>query len=59
MARGLTNRDIARELLVSEQTVKFHLHNVYRKLGLTNRTEAARYAISQGLVARVQPASTA
>jgi DNA-binding NarL/FixJ family response regulator len=52
VARGLTNRAIARELWVSEQTVKFHLRNVYRKLGLTNRTEAARYAISQGLVAR-------
>jgi DNA-binding NarL/FixJ family response regulator len=59
VARGLTNRAIARELWVSEQTVKFHLHNVYRKLGLTNRTEAARYAISQGLVARAQAASGA
>jgi len=59
VARGLTNRAIARELWVSEQTVKFHLHNVYRKLGLANRTEAARYAISQGLVPRAQPASGA
>jgi two-component system, NarL family, response regulator DevR len=53
VAEGHTNKSIAQELWVSEQTVKFHLRNVYRKLGLTNRTEAARYAISQGLVGRV------
>jgi two-component system, NarL family, response regulator DevR len=53
VAEGHTNRAIARDLWVSEQTVKFHLRNLYRKLGLTNRTEAARYAISRGLVARV------
>jgi DNA-binding NarL/FixJ family response regulator len=57
VAGGQTNRAIARELWVSEQTVKFHLRNVYRKLGLTNRTEAARYAISHGLVARAGAAS--
>ena len=33
VARGLSNQAIARELWVTEQTVKFHLHNVYRKLG--------------------------
>jgi DNA-binding NarL/FixJ family response regulator len=57
VAGGQTNRAIASELWVSEQTVKFHLRNVYRKLGLTNRTEAARYAISHGLVARAGAAS--
>ena len=50
VARGLTNRGIARELFVTEQTVKFHLTNVYRKLGLANRTEAARWVFSQGLI---------
>ncbi len=39
-ARGSTNRDIARDLGVSEHTVKFHLGGVYRKLSVTNRTEA-------------------
>jgi two-component system nitrate/nitrite response regulator NarL len=49
VARGLTNRAIAEELWVTEQTVKFHLTNVYRKLGASNRTMAARRAISLGL----------
>ncbi|HEU4975471.1 MAG TPA: response regulator transcription factor [Baekduia sp.] len=49
-ASGFTNSRIAQELWVTEQTVKFHLSNVYRKLGLANRTEAARYAHVHGLV---------
>jgi DNA-binding NarL/FixJ family response regulator len=51
VARGLSNREIGRELWISEQTVKFHLRNLYRKLGVSNRTESARYAHSMGLVA--------
>jgi DNA-binding NarL/FixJ family response regulator len=52
LSRGLSTRDIARELWLSPQTVKFHLTNLYRKLGVANRTEAARYAFEHGLVAR-------
>jgi Response regulator containing a CheY-like receiver domain and an HTH DNA-binding domain len=44
VARGLSNQAIGKELWVTEQTVKFHLTNIYRKLGVANRTEAARYA---------------
>jgi DNA-binding NarL/FixJ family response regulator len=44
VAQGHTNGRIARELWVTEQTVKFHLSNTYRKLGVANRTEASRYA---------------
>jgi len=50
LARGLSNEQIGKELWVAEQTVKFHLTNIYRKLGVANRTEAARYAYQQGLV---------
>ena len=50
VARGLSNQAIGKELWVTEQTVKFHLTNIYRKLGVSNRTEAARHAYQQGLV---------
>jgi DNA-binding NarL/FixJ family response regulator len=49
-AEGYTNQRIARELWVTEQTVKFHLSNTYRKLGVANRTEATRYAYMHDLV---------
>ncbi len=49
VAEGLTNAGIGRELWVTEQTVKFHLSNVYRKLGVSNRTEASRFAWANGL----------
>ena len=49
-AEGYTNQKIARELWVTEQTVKFHLSNLYRKLGVGNRTEASRYAYLHNLV---------
>lgn len=51
VARGYTNGKIARELWVTEQTVKFHLSNTYRKLGVSNRTEASRYAHLNDLMA--------
>jgi DNA-binding NarL/FixJ family response regulator len=50
VAAGLSNSRIAAQLWVTEQTVKFHLSNVYRKLGLSNRTQAAHYAFLHGLV---------
>src|SRR3954452_11307 len=51
VAQGYTNGRIARELWVTEQTVKFHLSNTSRKLGVANRTEASRYAHLNDLVA--------
>jgi DNA-binding NarL/FixJ family response regulator len=50
LARGLSNKAISQELWVTEQTVKFHLSNIYRKLGVTNRTEAGRQAQLIGLL---------
>jgi DNA-binding NarL/FixJ family response regulator len=49
-AQGQTNGCIARELWITEQTVKFHLSNTYRKLGVANRTEAGHYAYMHDLV---------
>lgn len=51
VADGSTNGEIARRLWVTEQTVKFHLSNVYRKLNVGNRTEATHYAHVNGLLA--------
>ena len=50
LAKGKSNDEIARELWVTQQTVKFHLTNIYRKLGVKNRTEATRIAYQHGLV---------
>jgi len=50
LARGLSNEEIAKEFWVAPQTVKFHLTNIYRKLGVKNRTEATRIAYQHGLV---------
>ena len=55
LARGLSNEAIGKELWVAEQTVKFHLTNIYRKLDVSNRTEAARYAYEHGLIDSPQP----
>ena len=51
VAEGYSNSQLARMLWVTEQTVKFHLSNVYRKLNVANRTEASRWAQLQGLLA--------
>jgi DNA-binding NarL/FixJ family response regulator len=50
-ARGYTNAQIAQRLWVTKWTVKFHLVNAYRKLGVSNRTQAARYLFEHGLAA--------
>jgi DNA-binding NarL/FixJ family response regulator len=50
VAEGHSNRELARMLWVTEQTVKFHLSNIYRKLDVANRTEASRWAHRNGLV---------
>src|SRR5262245_4918315 len=50
VADGHSNAQLARMLWVTEQTVKFHLSNIYRKLGVANRTEASRWAHLHGLL---------
>ena len=51
VAAGLTTAAISREMWVSEHTVKFHLTNIYRKLGVANRAGAIRYALEHELAA--------
>jgi DNA-binding NarL/FixJ family response regulator len=50
-AAGLTTAAISEDLWVSEHTIKFHLTNIYRKLGVCNRAAAIRYALDHGIVA--------
>ena len=50
LGRGLTNRQLAEELYVSEKTVKTHVSNVLAKLRVHDRTQAALYAVRVGLV---------
>ena len=50
LADGLSNKQIARQFWLSEQTIKFHLTNIYRKLGVGSRTEAVRQAYEHGLI---------
>ena len=50
VAEGHSNAQLAKMLWVTEQMVKFHLSNVYRKINVSNRTEAARWAQLNGLL---------
>jgi DNA-binding NarL/FixJ family response regulator len=59
VAEGHSNASLAKMLWVTEQTVKFHLSNVYRKLDVSNRTEASRWAQVQGLLSAPADATAA
>jgi DNA-binding NarL/FixJ family response regulator len=50
VASGMTTSAISRDLWISEHTIKFHLTNIYRKLGVVNRAGAVRYALENGIV---------
>ncbi|MOA48195.1 Transcriptional regulatory protein DegU [compost metagenome] len=50
VADGLTNKEIAEKLNISEHTVKNHLKNILHKLQLQNRVQLTRYALEQGLL---------
>jgi DNA-binding NarL/FixJ family response regulator len=54
-AEGHSNSQLAKMLWVTEQTVKFHLSNIYRKLEVSNRTEASRWAQRHGLLETQPP----
>lgn len=48
LARGDSNKDIAQQLELAESTVKIHVQNIFKKLGITSRVQAAVYAIEHG-----------
>jgi DNA-binding NarL/FixJ family response regulator len=50
VAQGFRNKEIGNKLLISEQTVKNHLHNIFDKLGLSDRLELALYAVHHRLI---------
>ena len=56
VARGLTNREIAAELVISENTARNHVSRILEKLGLTRRSEAAAFAAQHGLLKQERPA---
>jgi LuxR family maltose regulon positive regulatory protein len=51
LANGISNKEMAQKLFVSENTVKFHLKNVYSKLGVSNRLQAINAARQLGFIA--------
>lgn len=55
VAQGYRNREMAEKLFISEQTVKNHLHNIFDKLGVSDRLELALYAIHKGLHVNPEP----
>ena len=55
LAEGLSNKDVGRKLSLSEGTVKVHLHNIYSKLGVKNRTALAVLALTEFASVRMLP----
>jgi two-component system nitrate/nitrite response regulator NarL len=57
LARGASNKEIARALDVAESTVKIHVQHILRKLELTSRVQAAVWAVEHGIASRPGSAS--
>jgi DNA-binding NarL/FixJ family response regulator len=55
MVEGYSNKAIAQELFISENTVKYHIRNILQKLDVQNRTEAVSYVLREGLINTDQP----
>ena len=50
IGNGMTNKEIAKKLFLSEKTVKNHLNNIFKKIEVSDRTNAALYAVKNGIV---------
>ncbi|MCZ2248993.1 MAG: response regulator transcription factor [Bacteroidia bacterium] len=50
IAEGLSNKDISRALLIAESTVENHIHKIYEKLKISNRSQATAYAFQNGMI---------
>jgi DNA-binding NarL/FixJ family response regulator len=50
VSKGLSSRELAAKLFVSESTVKSHLRTIYRKIGVRDRSQAVAYAIRKGFI---------
>jgi two-component system nitrate/nitrite response regulator NarL len=57
LARGDSNKEIARELNLAESTVKIHVQNIFKKLGVTSRVQVALYAVEHGFGVQGRPGS--
>jgi two-component system, NarL family, nitrate/nitrite response regulator NarL len=55
LARGDSNKEIARELNLAESTVKIHVQNIFKKLGVTSRVQVALYAVEHGFGVQGRP----
>jgi DNA-binding NarL/FixJ family response regulator len=55
LAAGQANKEIAAQLVISERTARTHVSNILRKLGLASRTQAALWAVREGLASEARP----